>query len=117
MHQSHYKLARSITCSTVIWCVVLAWFPFVAKAHVLASIRTETAFSSIASLGVTPVEPSASSSERQVRLLCKDGRRSNTLGLISAFSPFVIASDHRRWPLESTLIRLSAAHFLPNDRG
>jgi hypothetical protein len=117
MNQSHYKLARSITCSVVLSCAVLAWFPFVARAYVLPSTRTETAFSSIASLGATPVEPVATSPERQVRSLCKDGRRSNVIGLITACSTFAIANDHHRWPLESKLIRLSAAHFSPNDRG
>jgi len=117
MDQSHYKLTRPITCSVVLWCIVLAWFPFVARAHILASTRTETGFSSIASLGATPVEPVATSPERQVRSLCNDGRRSNVIGLITAFASFVIASDHRGWPPEPTLIRLSSAHFLPNDRG
>src|SRR5262245_61323210 len=117
MIQSHYRLARRITCSVVLSCVVFAWFPFVARASVLASTRTETAFSSIASLDATPVEPVATSPERQVRSLCKDGRRSNVIGLINAFSTFVIANEHHGGPLASTLIRLSTAPSSPTDRG
>jgi hypothetical protein len=97
--------------------MALTWFPFIAKANVLASTKGETTVSSSVSLRATPGEPSATSSERQVQALTKDGRRSNALGLITALSTFVIATDHQDCPFELTLIRVSAAHALPNDRG
>jgi hypothetical protein len=112
-----YKLAKRITCSGVLACLALGWLPFLVKAYVEVPTKGEIIFSSRCSLIAPPGEPLATSTERHVRVSSKDSRRSNVLGIITAFSPFVIANDRRDTPFESTLVSLSAAHSLPNDRG
>src|SRR5215510_15326576 len=116
MCPSRYKLAKHIACSVALACTLLGLFPFLGKAYGLVSATGEITVSSSVSLSVTPSEPSATSSERQLRSLTKDGRRPTVLGLITAFNTFVVARDRHYCPSESTVISLSAAHSLPNDR-